>query len=79
MDTWETHTAKRRFEELLRSAESGEPQFITEDGTPIAVVMGIDAPRRLREPKPSLASFLLTGPTAVGLENDLELPSRGTY
>jgi prevent-host-death family protein len=75
MTTWQVQAAKQRLSEVLRAAESGEPQFITRHGETIAVVVDIEDYRRSHEPeKPSLLEFLLDGERIDGLED--ALPAR---
>jgi prevent-host-death family protein len=74
--TWQVQTAKQRFSEVLRAAESGEPQFITKHGETVAVLVDIADYRASHVARRSLADFLLSGSTAVGLEEELELPPR---
>lgn len=66
-------TAKQRFSELVRAAETGEAQFITRHGEPVAVVIDIAEYRRTHDALPSLGAFLLTAPTVDG---GLPLPER---
>lgn len=74
MTTWQLQTAKQRFSEVVRAAETGEPQFITRHGEPVAVVVDIMDYRAAHPaaPEVSFAEFLLSGPTF----DDLELPER---
>jgi prevent-host-death family protein len=73
---WQVQMAKQRFSEVLRAAEAGEPQFITKHGETVAVLVNIADYRATHAAERSLAAFLLSGPTAVGLEQELELPPR---
>lgn len=76
MKNWQVQMAKQRFSEVLRAAEAGEPQFITKHGETVAVLVNIADYRANHPAERSLAAFLLSGPTAVGLEQELELPPR---
>lgn len=76
MSTWQVQGAKQRFSEMLRAAETGEPQFITKHGEPVAVVIDIEQFRRSREQRPSLAKTLLAASGAIALDEDLPLPER---
>ncbi len=50
---------KNKFSELVASAAKGEPQLITKNGTPTAVVISFNEYRRLTFKKESLSDFLL--------------------
>lgn len=77
MTTWQVQTAKQRFSEVVRAAESGEPQFITKHGKTVAVVVDIEDYRRTHESEPAFGQFLLAL-SEIGLEEGLDpyLPSR---
>ncbi|HEX4724747.1 MAG TPA: type II toxin-antitoxin system Phd/YefM family antitoxin [Pseudonocardiaceae bacterium] len=45
---WQLQEAKQRFSELIRSATSDGPQFVTRHGEEVAVVIDIGEYRRLR-------------------------------
>lgn len=45
---WQLQEAKQRFSELIRSAASDGPQFVTRHGEEVAVVIDIGEYRRLR-------------------------------
>ena len=53
---------KNKFSELVASAAKGEPQLITKNGTPTAVVISIKEYRRLTTKKRSLSDLLLNSP-----------------
>mgnify|MGYP001161957864 FL=1 len=74
MTTWQLQSAKQRFSEVVRAAETGEPQFITRHGQPVAVVVDIMDYRAAHPEAPpvTFAEFLLSGPYF----DDLELPER---
>lgn len=76
MGTWQVQTAKQRFSEVLRAAQSGEPQFVTKHGTPVAAIIDIEDYRAMREPKLLFARFLVESLAGVGLDDELELPPR---
>jgi prevent-host-death family protein len=44
---WQVQEAKQRFSEVLRAAESGEPQILAKHGAEVAVVIDITEYRRL--------------------------------
>lgn len=73
MTNWQLQAAKQRFSEVVRAAESGEPQFITRHGHPVAVIIDVADYQRSHFARPSLSAFLLAAP-AVG--DDLVLPPR---
>ena len=57
---WQVQEAKQRFSELLRAAETGEPQIVTRHGEEIAVVMDMTEYRRLTgDNRTALVEFLL--------------------
>lgn len=70
--TWQVQTAKQRFSELVRAAETGSPQFISRHGRQVAVVMDIVTYQAAQDDKPSFLDFLRSGP---GMD-DLEIPER---
>ena len=53
---------KNKFSELVSSAAKGEPQLITKNGTPTAVVLSFDEYRRLTANRGSFSEFLLNSP-----------------
>ncbi len=63
---------KNKFSELVANAAMGEPQVITKNGTPTAVVVSFSEYKRLTAKKESLSEFLLNSPICgVGDELDL--------
>lgn len=74
MTTWQVQTAKQRFSEVVRAAQTGEAQFITRHGEPVAVIIDIADYRRTHEPEERmpLNEYLLTIPKI----EDFELPPR---
>ncbi len=66
--SWQVQEAKQRLSEVLRAAESGDPQVITRHGHDIAVVIDIAAYRRLVGVEVDLAGFLRHGPSFDDLE-----------
>ncbi len=65
---WQVQEAKQRFSEVLRAAESGEPQVVTRHGQEVAVVVDIAAYRRLSGVSVGLMDYL-----RVGADLDIEL------
>jgi prevent-host-death family protein len=55
---WQVQEAKQRFSEVLRAAESGEPQIVTKHGEEVAVVIDIAEYRRLRGESMTFMEFL---------------------
>lgn len=63
MRTVQVRDAKATFSALVEAAERGEPTTITRHGRPAAVVVPVEAARRLYpEDKPDFADFLLSFP-----------------
>ena len=60
--TWQVQEAKQRLSEVLRAAESGEPQVISRRGEDVAVVIDIATFRSLTGVQVELADFLRHGP-----------------
>lgn len=73
MGTWQLQSAKQRFSEVVRAAETGDPQFITRHGQPVAVVVDIIDYRAAHPDAPpiSFKDFL----ASPGLE-EIEPPDR---
>jgi antitoxin Phd len=65
---WQLQTAKQRFSELVERALHEGPQIVTRRGREVAVVVGIDEYRRLRDGEPDFKRFLLEGPRFDDLE-----------
>ena len=70
---WQVQEAKQRFSEVLRAAESGEPQIVTRHGEEIALVIDIAGYRRLRGEFVGFMEFLRAEPS---LDADLEIERR---
>ena len=63
---------KNKFSELVASAAKGEPQLITKNGTPTAVVISYNDYNRLTAKEKPLVEFLLDNPARkYGIELDL--------
>ena len=71
---WQLQEAKAKFSAVIRSAKR-KPQIITLHGKEDAVVLSMEAYRKLTAPKESLVSFLEQSPWA-GLNE--ELPGRAS-
>ncbi|MDP9792103.1 prevent-host-death family protein [Catenuloplanes nepalensis] len=59
---WQVQEAKQRFSEVLRAAETGEPQIVTKHGEEVAVVIDIAAYRRLKGEQVGLMEYLRVDP-----------------
>jgi antitoxin Phd len=68
MATWQVHSAKARFSELLERAAREGPQIIAKRGTERAVVLSIDEYHRLIRARPNLRDYLLGGPKVDDFE-----------
>ncbi|MFH1762971.1 MAG: type II toxin-antitoxin system Phd/YefM family antitoxin [Gemmatimonadota bacterium] len=66
MTSWNLESAKNRFSELVRRAESEGPQLVTKHGREAAVVLGVEEYRRLTQPG-DLLDFLAASPFASAL------------
>jgi prevent-host-death family protein len=74
---WQVQEAKQRFSEVLRAAESGEPQIVTKHGEEVAVLIDIAEYRRLRGEQLSFMSYLRAEPFTdvdVEIERQRDLP-----
>lgn len=74
MATWQVQAAKQRFSEVIRGAETGEPQFITRHGAPVAVIVDIEGYRAAHDSdRPaSFKAFVMSAP----MFEELEFPDR---
>jgi prevent-host-death family protein len=59
---WHLQDAKNNFSKLVREAIKNGPQTVTLRGAPTAVVLSVEDYERIRETKPTLAEFILSGP-----------------
>lgn len=59
---WQVQEAKQRFSEVLRAAESGEPQIVTKHGEEVAVLIDIAEYRRLHGETLGFMDYLMSGP-----------------
>ncbi len=67
---WQVFEAKRRLSELIDRAQTEGPQVITRHGRERAVVLSIDAYRKLEAAKPNFKDYLLSGPKVDDFEID---------
>lgn len=65
---WQVQEAKQRFSELVRSALTAGPQFVTRRGERVVVVLAADEYERLTSDVQDFKDFLLSGPDLGGLE-----------
>jgi len=71
MQSIRVRDAKARFSELVAAAERGEPTTITRHGQPAAVVVPVEAARRLYpDNRRSFADVLLDYPGGLEFERD---------
>ncbi len=71
MNTVNLREAKACLSALVEAAGRGEATIITRHGRATAMLVPVDAGRRLYEPdKPSFADFLLSFPGPVNIERD---------
>jgi prevent-host-death family protein len=71
MQSIQVRDAKARFSELVAAAERGEPTTITRHGQPAAVVVPVEAARRLYpDNRRSFADVLLDYPGGLEFERD---------
>lgn len=61
--SWHLQDAKNNFSKLVQRARSEGPQTVTIRGEPAVVVLSTEEYERLVGKKPSLAEYLLSGPT----------------
>jgi prevent-host-death family protein len=73
MTTWQVQEAKQRFSEVLRAAETGEPQIVTKHGEEVAVLIDIAEYRRLRGATLGFMDYLMAAPL---LDEDLDVGRR---
>ncbi len=74
MQTWPVQDAKARFSEFLETCLADGPQMVTRRGAEAAVLVPVDAWRRLNaSARPSLKQLLL----ADGARTDILVPERG--
>jgi prevent-host-death family protein len=72
---WQVQEAKQRFSEVLRGAESGEPQIVTKHGAEVAVVIDIVEYRRLRGERVGMMEYLRADPVDdVDLDAEIDRP-----
>ena len=74
MQTWPVQDAKARFSEFLETCLADGPQMVTRRGAEAAVLVPVDAWRRLQaSARPSLKQLLL----AEGGRVEFLIPERG--
>ena len=60
--SWQMQEAKAKFSELIKRAANEGPQFVTHRGVETAVVLSVEAYRKLNAATPSFIDHLLSGP-----------------
>ena len=65
---WQVQEAKQRFSEVVRSARTDGPQFVTKHGDEVAVVLDIREYRRLKGGVRDFKTFLRSGPETDDLD-----------
>lgn len=65
---WQVQEAKQRFSEVVRSARTDGPQFVTKHGDEVAVVLDIREYRRLQGGVRDFKEFLRSGPDLDALD-----------
>ena len=70
MAKWQVYEAKRHLSELIDRAQNEGPQVITRHGKERAVVLSMDAYRKLEAAKPDFKEYLLSGPKVDDFEID---------
>jgi len=73
---WQVQEAKQRFSEVLRAAQSGEPQIVTRHGEEVAVLIDISEYRHLRGETMSLMDYLRHEPE-LDVELEIERSAEG--
>ena len=71
---WQVQEAKAMLSKVIRSAEQ-EPQIITVHGKESAVVLSMDAYKKLASPTGTLVSFMEQSPWASA---EIKLPARAS-
>lgn len=70
MKTYQMRDAKAQLSELVEGVRKGEPVTLTKHGEEVAMVVPIEAGRKMYPPKPkkSFAEHLLAFPGGIDLE-----------
>jgi prevent-host-death family protein len=76
MTSWAVAEAKAKFSEVVEQALSEGPQEITRNGKQAVTVIATKELERLRQPKQSLAEFLLNSPLRG---SGLTIPKRNRW
>jgi prevent-host-death family protein len=56
---WQLKKAKNQLNQLIKQAGTGNPQFITQHGKPVVVVLSLKAYEKLNQTTDKLSSVLL--------------------
>jgi antitoxin Phd len=77
MRTLHLREAKTTFSAIVEAAQHGEPTIVTKHGRPAAMIVPIEAGRRIYpDNRPSFAELLLSIPHDLNVERD-QSPMRG--
>lgn len=63
-NTWQLQDAKSKFSQLVESAISDEPQFVTKHGKNAVVILSFEDFKKITKPKMDLVSFFKNSPFA---------------
>jgi len=66
--SWQVQEAKQKFSALVQRALDDGPQVVTRRGEEVVVVISAREYRRLTQPVPAFADFLLSAPELGQLE-----------
>ncbi len=72
MKSFSIFEGKNKFSQLISDAAKGEPQLVTKNGSPTAVVISYTEYQQLTGKKETLGQFLLNSPLR-GLGDELDL------
>ena len=67
--------AKAGFSSVVDHAANGDETVVTRHGTPVAVVLGYEQWRAMKDSKPSFASLLLSFPEVGDIARDQTPPT----
>ncbi len=61
-NTWQLQEAKSKFSQLVESAISDEPQFVTKHGKNAVVILSFEDFKKITKPKTDLINFFKNSP-----------------
>ena len=67
---WQLQDAKSKFSQLVESAISTEPQFVTKHGKNAVVILSFEDFKKLTKPETDIVSFFKNSPLS-GIELDI--------